>query len=101
MLKIYVCSPLRGNIARNLTRAKKYAKKIIKEGHIPIVPHLFFASILDDRIPKQRTQGLEMGLEMLKGCDSIRVYGEYISEGMKEEIKLAEQIGIPIIYKKG
>ncbi|MBU9728296.1 DUF7768 domain-containing protein [Diplocloster modestus] len=100
MLKIYVCSPCRGDLQTNLNRARKYTKQIIKEGHVPITPHLFFSTILHDEIPKQREKALKIGLELLKGCHEVRVYGSRITEGMQQEIEEAEKLDIPVIYKK-
>lgn len=100
MLKIYVCSPCRGDQQMNINRARRYTKQIIKEGHIPITPHLFYSSVLHDEIPRQRKKALEIGLELLKGCHEVRVYGSRISEGMQQEIEAAEKLNIPVIYKR-
>lgn len=40
---IYVCSPYRGNlteILQNTKKAQKYCEQVIKEGAVPIAPHL-------------------------------------------------------------
>lgn len=100
MLKIYVCSPCRGDLQKNMNRARRYTKQIIKEGHVPITPHLFYSSVLHDEIPRQREKALEIGLELLKGCHEVRVYGSRISDGMQQEIKEAERLNIPVIYKR-
>lgn len=41
---------------------------------------------------------MKMGLDLLKLCSEIWVYGQP-SDGMKTEILIAESLGIPVIYK--
>ncbi len=96
MKKIYVCSPLRGDIRKNIDAAERYAKYVFECGAIPIVPH-FFANVLDDSIPSERKLGMDAGLELLKDCDAMFVFGDVISTGMKNEIELCNKMGIPVI----
>lgn len=98
MKKIYICSPLRGDYAKNIGNAIQYCREVIREGHIPIAPHLYFTQFLDDAKPDERNIGLKCGLELVKLCDVVYVYGEP-SEGMKAEITLAKQMGIEVVYK--
>lgn len=98
MKLIYVCSPLRGDVEGNVEKAKGYCKKVIEEGHIPIAPHVAYQGILNDDIPKERRKALKIGLEILKKCDEVWVFGHFISEGMKGEVEAARQIGMPVRY---
>ena len=41
MINVYICSPLRGDIAANLEKAKRYAKYAFECGAAPVVPHFF------------------------------------------------------------
>ena len=97
MEKIYVCSQYgtRGNKETNLELAKAFCMAVIEEGNIPICPHLFYSQVLNDDVESQREEGLRIGLELLKDCDELRIYSG-ISEGMREEIKLAVKLGIPV-----
>ena len=98
---IYVASPLRGDYKLNMARAKQYCKMVVDQGFIPYAPHLLFTQFMDDSDPVQRAVGMGMGKEMLKRCDELWVFGDTISEGMAAEIKLAEAIGMPILYING
>lgn len=95
---VYVCSPLRGNVERNIRKANGYCLFAAKQSVVPIAPHVMFTGFLDDTIPEERSLGLSMGLELLKRCDEIWVFGERISEGMAAEIMAAEQLDLPIKY---
>ena len=98
---IYICSPLKGDIQQNLENALEYCRRVTFEGNVPIAPHAYFTSFLDDRIPQERKVGMEMGMEVLKHADELHVFGNVISEGMKNEITYAEENGIPITYRSG
>lgn len=95
---VYICSPFRGDRKKNIDRAIKYCKFAEKKGCVPMAPHLFFPQFLSDDDPIERAIGMSMGKMMLKDCDEIWVFGETISEGMKEEIATAVQNNIPIKY---
>jgi hypothetical protein len=95
MKLVYVCSPLRGDIERNIQNANEYCRIAAQMGVIPLAPHTIFTQYLDDTVPNQREQGLKMGLELLLKCDELWFFGTDVSEGMGAEIKLAQQNGIP------
>ena len=96
MKNIYVCSPLRGDIEENIRKAKEYSRKIALDGNLPVTPHLYLTTFLDDRMEEEREIGMAIALEWLKRCDEVYVFGEP-SEGMKREIRLAGTLGIKIV----
>ena len=98
MKKVYVCSPLHGDVEKNLVNAKKYCSIVSEDEEIPIAPHLYFSEFLDDDYEEERLLGIRMGLEMLKVCDEVKVFGNDISEGMNLEIRKAEELRIPITF---
>lgn len=100
MKKVFICSPLRGDIQGNIEKARGYCREAIDAGHLPIAPHVYFTQFLDDLKPDERTLGLELGRKLLKICDEVWVYGKP-SEGMKAEIYLAHEIGIPVATAGG
>lgn len=93
---IYICSPLRGDIKRNIKRAIGYSRFVYSKGGVPLAPHVIFTTFLDDEIPEERAAGMEMGLELLRVCDELWVFGERISEGMAGEIKRAKSLGLTV-----
>ncbi len=94
---VYICSPLRGDIASNQRKAIAYCEFASKQGVIPLAPHTIFTQYLNDEVPEQREQGLKMGLELLRKCDQLWVCGDEISEGMQAEISLATELSIPVV----
>lgn len=102
--KIYICSPLRGDIEKNKAAAKDYCRWAVleyrggKEKIVPIAPHIYFTEFLDDNISEQRELALEIGLDLLRECSEIWVFGNTISEGMAREIETAAELGIKIRF---
>jgi hypothetical protein len=97
MKTIYVCSPLRGDYETNIARAREYCRAVALDGNIPIAPHVYCTSFLDDTVEKERHIGMAIGIELLRFCDELMVCGDRISEGMAAEIAEAERLGIPVI----
>lgn len=95
---VYVCSPLRGDLERNIRKANGYCRFAVKQGVLPLAPHAIFTGFLDDTIPEERQAGIDLGLELLKRSDEIWVFGERISEGMLAEIEAAKEMRIPIHF---
>lgn len=93
---VYVCSPYRGDVERNVAKAHGYCRFAVTQGVIPLAPHIYFTQFLDDDIPEERLAGLRIGLNILERCDELWVFGTRISKGMKAEIRAAEQLGIPV-----
>jgi dienelactone hydrolase len=98
MNRVYIVSPLRGDIRGNIEKAKRYCRETAKRGALPLAAHVYFTQFLNDDIPTEREAGLRMGLELLKLCDEVHVYGDTISEGMAAEIEAAKRLGLPIQY---
>ena len=47
----YVCSPYRGDVARNVKYAKELTGRAVRRGLVPITPHLYITQALDDNDP--------------------------------------------------
>ena len=98
---VFISHPLKGDVEGNTNKVKEICRNIMFEGVvIPLATHLLFPTVMNDDIPEERRNGLNGTLEVLKRADEVWVYGDRISEGMKEEIELAEKINIPVVFKK-
>ena len=95
---IYVASPYKGDVETNVSNAKKYARFVTKQELLPIAPHLYLTQFLDDDVEEERSVGLALGLQMLKRCHEMWVFGDCISDGMAIEIEFATKRNIPIRY---
>lgn len=88
---VYVCSPLAGDVARNMERARYYSRFVLERGRIPLAPHLLYPQFMDEAVPEERAIGLHIGLKLLDRCDALWYFGETISPGMAAEIEAARR----------
>jgi hypothetical protein len=102
---IYVCSPLRSTHDRSQAQhqqdARHYMAEVLNLGHSPIVPHLLLTQVLDDDSPIDREVGIRAGLELLGTADEVWVFGPYLSEGMRREVRFARVRGTPVRWFPG
>jgi hypothetical protein len=96
--RVYICSPFRGRVAANTERAREYCRFAFKEGFVPIAPHIYFPQFLDEYDEDERAAGLRYGMEEMYRCVAVWVFGRRITAGMKAEIELATDLGIPVKY---
>jgi hypothetical protein len=94
--RVYICSPLKGKISRNILNARLYCRFAFDKGYVPIAPHIYFTQFLDENDKTERIAGIRYGLELMWQAKEVWVFGEYISEGMRAEIDLAQDLNIPI-----
>lgn len=94
---VYVCAPLGGHIWRNLGEVIEYTRFVFKCGAIPVVPH-FFALALNDKDPEERQQGIAAGLMLLLYCEEMWIFGEEITKGMVNEMRLCEHSRIKMVH---
>lgn len=95
--KVYICSPLRGDMEYNMAKAREYCRMVMKEENmIPVAPHISFTQFLDDTNTEDRELGIKAGLLLLSECDELWYFGTYITEGMRKEIDEAFRLGIPV-----
>ncbi len=96
MKMTYICSPCRGDYEKNIIKAQEYCREALLEGLLPIAPHVYFTQFVDDEKPEERDRGLFAGLQLLRHCQLIRVYGCRVSAGMYNEIQFAGVLGIEL-----
>ena len=97
MKKVYICAPLGGDVESNLERVKRYTRYALMCGTAPVVPH-FYALCLNDNDQTERKIGLAAGLGMLWFCDELWVFGQNITEGMKQELQFCKHLNIKTRY---
>lgn len=96
MKKVFICSPYRGDVEVNVTRAKFAARVAVGCGYLPIVPHLYFPAFLNDSDEHERIEGIKLGIELMKEVSEIWVVGTEITAGMAFELNAAKKHSIPV-----
>jgi hypothetical protein len=88
---VFVCSPYRGDIKRNIRYAQECCSYEIALGNTPFAPHLYFPQFTEDD-----DVGIQHGLEVLSRCDELHCWEKQVTAGMRIEIDYAESIGMPV-----
>ena len=96
MNKVFICSPYRGDVEKNVQIADRVVRHVLFRGDIPIAPHLYFPQFLDETSQVDRIQGIKMGVELMKDCDELWLIGTKITSGMEFELEAAKKIGIKV-----
>lgn len=100
MKLVYVAGPFRGKdsweMEQNIRRAESLALDVWRLGAACICPHSntrFYQGAAPDEV------WLEGDLEILRRCDAILLTEDWArSQGAKEEKRVAEEQGIPVLY---
>jgi len=100
---VYISHPISGDVRKNVKKILEICKRVHTKDIIPFPPYLASLEYLDDNNEQDRVLGIDSALETIRRgmIDELWVYGDNISDGMKEEIKVAEDKGIPVIHKVG
>jgi len=97
----YIAHPISGDIEKNLKAIVKIGRLIncTEPDVIPFAHYFFDCHSLDDNIPEERERGIKNDIALMKKgfIDEVRLYGNRISTGMEHEIKLAKELGIPVV----
>jgi hypothetical protein len=96
--KLIMVSSRFGGKEENIKRAEEFCKYIVRLGHIPVAPHVYFPRFLDDLKPEERELGIEGALALMAKCDEVWFFldeGEKLSQGMKEEAALMVELNMP------
>ena len=96
---VYVCSPYRGDVEKNIDAARKYSRFTFEQKNIPITPHLLYPQFINDNDLFERNIAIHKINYVLIGlCKEMWVFGDVITEGMEREILIAKKRKMRIRY---
>ena len=98
MKMVFISSPYRGDKEKNTERVRQYCRMADVYGCLPIAPHLYFTTFLNDDSTMDRYEGMYMGLQLLTYCKEVWIFCNELSEGMIKEIKEARKLNIPLKF---
>jgi hypothetical protein len=97
---VYIAHPISGDIEANLSDLRRIIRRINSESPRVVPLCSYYADIvsLDDNDPKDRERGMSNAKEVLRSgaVDEMWLTGDRMSSGMREEIDVAEEQGIPV-----
>ena len=98
---VFIGHPINGDIEGNVKKVLEICAQVHRMGIIPVVPYLVSLQYLDDGVAADRELGMEANHECFYRhyIDELWLFGDHISNGMKQEVLLAREMGIPVIPK--
>ena len=101
MKTVFIAHPISGDIVGNMKKVLGICEQIHSKDIVPVAPYLVSLQYLNDEVMEDRVLGIAANLECFhrKYIDELWLFGDKISSGMVQEVKLAKSLGIPIIPK--
>lgn len=88
------------NERANIAYARRAMEDCLLRGEAPMVSHLLYTQVLDDKIPAERTLGIAAGLVWrTKATRSVVYEDRGISPGMAHGMRAAAQAGLPVVVR--
>ena len=81
--------------------AVEFCRAAYEAGLAPICPKLYLPLILNDSVPEEHTDGIDMGRDMLKRSRMLLVCGGTVDEDVKNDIAVAARYGIAATTLEG
>ena len=97
----YIPAAWSGDDCENAELAAKYCRTVYKAGFSPICPTLYLPLILNDAIPEEHKDGIDMSRNLLRRSHVLVVCGHTVTEAMKNDIAVAQRLGITATTLEG
>ena len=97
----YITAAWSGDDCENAELAAKYCRTVYKVGFSPICPTLYLPLILNDAIPEEHKDGIDMSRNLLRRSHVLVVCGHTVTEAMKNDIAVAQRLGITATTLEG
>lgn len=105
----YITAPWGADEIENTEDAARYCRKVYDAGFAPICPLLFLPLYLNNAIPQEHKDGIDMTRDFLRRSHVLVVCGKTVDETMKNDIAVAERLritattldGIPTVKGQG
>ena len=90
----YITAAWYGGDSENAEQAARYCRAVYEAGYAPICPALFLPLFLNDPVPQEHKDGLDMARDLLQRSRVLVVCGHTVTESMKNDIAVAQRLGI-------
>ena len=90
----YITAPWGENEYENTENAARWCRQVYDAGFSPVCPLLFLPLFLEDGIPQEHKDGIDMARDLLRRSRVLVVCGHSITEAMKNDIAVAQRLGI-------
>jgi ribulose-5-phosphate 4-epimerase/fuculose-1-phosphate aldolase len=97
----YITASWGADDIENTEDAAQYCRKVYDAGFTPICPILFLPLFLNDPIPQEHKDGIDMARDLLRRAHVLVVCGKTVDEAMKNDIAIAERLRITATTLEG
>ena len=97
----YITAAWSGNEFEMTETAAKYCRKLYEAGYTPICPPLYIPLFLNDQVPQEHKDGIDMARDMLRRARVLVVCGSVVDESVKNDIAVAQRLNITATTLEG
>lgn len=90
----YISAAWSGQEFTDTDQAVVYCRKVYQAGFTSICPVLYLPHFLNDSIPAEHKDGIDMARELLRRSHVLIVCGDEVDEAVKNDIAVAQRLGI-------
>ena len=97
----YITAAWSGIPEVDMNLAANFCRSAYEAGLAPICPRLYLPLFLNDNVPGEHKDGIDMGRDMLKRSRMLLVCGDSVDEDVKNDIAVAGRLGIAATTLEG
>ena len=97
----YITAAWYGGDSENAEQAARYCRAVYEAGYAPICPALYMLLFLNDPVPQEHKDGIDMSRDLLRRSRVLVVCGHTVTEAMKNDIAVAQRLGITATTLEG
>ena len=97
----FITAAFYGSDGENAEQAARYCRSVYEAGFSPICPALYLPLILNDAVPQEHKDGIDIGRDLLRRSRVLVVCGHTVTESMKNDIAVAQRLGITATTLEG
>ena len=90
----YITAPWGNNEYENTENAARYCRSVYEAGYSPICPLMYMPKFLQDDVPQEHKDCIDMARELLRRSHVLVVCGRRLDETVKNDIAVAERLRI-------
>lgn len=99
--KAYITAAWGNNEFEVTETAAKYCRKLYEAGYTPVCPPLYLPLFLNDKVPQEHKDGIDMARDMLRRARVLVVCGSIVDENVKNDIAIAQRLNITATTLEG
>ena len=90
----YISAAWSRNDMENTEEAAQYCRIVYEAGFSPVCPSLYLPLFLNDEVPQEHKDGIDMARDLLRRSHVLVVCGHTVDEQVKNDIAVAQRLNI-------